>query len=175
MREPHRWPNNVARATLRSQEAAMKSTDVETADEVRLPPFMEHRWGKRTPCQARVRLCTGDDSSAAGRVRDISSSGAFIETALELGEGAPVTLLMLGNESAPRAVEVAAIVVRREPDGLAVEWCETPAGSVCAMVGCTQSCAALRGGLCDQLRAQDCLDAALVTDRTCETLQLARK
>jgi hypothetical protein len=101
---------------------------------------MEHRWGNRLPCRARVRICTGAGIGGAGRMRDISSSGAFIETPLALTECTPVTLFIRGNESAEREVEVNATVVRREPDGVGIEWCETPTGSVCSMAGCATSC-----------------------------------
>jgi hypothetical protein len=107
-----------------------------------MPLFMEHRWGQRMPCRALVRLSAGAGVGGAGRVRDVSSSGAFIETAVALPEGTTVTLLVLGNESAERATEITATVVRVEPDGIAVEWCETPEGSVCAVVGCKSRCAA---------------------------------
>jgi hypothetical protein len=104
--------------------------------------FMEHRWGRRIPCRARVRLSAGLGLGGAGRVRNISSSGAFIETPVVLAAGARVTLTVLGNESAARAIEIAAIVVRLEPDGMGVEWCETAARPICAVVGCTVRCAA---------------------------------
>jgi hypothetical protein len=107
------------------------------------PDFMEHRWGQRMACRARVRMSTVEGISGAGCIRDISSSGAFIETALELPVNARLVLIMSGNESATREVEVKASVVRVARDGVGVEWCETPAGSVCAMVGCTTRCAAL--------------------------------
>lgn len=103
---------------------------------------MEHRWGQRVPCQARVRLSAGDGISGAGSVRDVSSSGAFIETEFELPVHTRVTLLVLGNESATRAVEFAASVVRVNRDGIGVEWCETPAGSICTVLGCVTRCAA---------------------------------
>ncbi|HEU5133499.1 MAG TPA: hypothetical protein VFU13_00005, partial [Steroidobacteraceae bacterium] len=51
-------------------------------------------------------------------------------------------LAVLGNESTMRAVEITAIVVRAARDGVGVEWCETPAGSICAKVGCTTRCSA---------------------------------
>ena len=105
--------------------------------------FMEHRWGQRMPCRARVRLSAGSGSCGAGRVRDVSSSGAFIETALELPVHARVALVVLGNESATRAVEITASVVRVDRGGFGVEWCETPAGSICSVLGCTTRCAAL--------------------------------
>jgi hypothetical protein len=102
---------------------------------------MEHRWGQRMRCQARVRISADGGDSCLGHVRVISSSGAFIETAARLAVGARVTLLMLGNESAIRPVEFNATVVRVERDGVAVEWCVTPSRSICTEVGCTTHCA----------------------------------
>jgi hypothetical protein len=109
---------------------------------------MEHRWGQRIDCRAHVRISAGEDRSGSGRVRNVSTSGAFVESTLAMTEGSQVTLLVMGNESAARAVEIPAIVVRVDRDGFAVEWCETPAGSICARVGCTTSCAALSASKC---------------------------
>jgi hypothetical protein len=108
------------------------------------PLFMEHRWGQRMPCRARVRLAAGPGIDGAGRVRDISSSGAFIETALELPVHTRLNLFVLGNESAARVVEFAAHVVRVDRDGVGVEWCDSPEGSICGAVGCRIRCANLR-------------------------------
>jgi hypothetical protein len=105
-------------------------------------PFMEHRWGERLPCRASVRFCTADGVTGGGRVRDVSSSGAFIETATELPLFAQLELLVLGNESAVRAVAITASVVRIAKDGVGVEWCETPAGSICSILGCSAHCVA---------------------------------
>jgi len=104
------------------------------------PIFMEHRWGQRMPCRATVRLTAGAGIHGAGRVRDISSSGAFIETALDLPANTRVELVVFGNESATHAVEFKAIVVRVDRAGVGVEWCETPARSICTAVGCTTRC-----------------------------------
>jgi hypothetical protein len=104
--------------------------------------FMEHRWGQRLSCQARVRISAGDGVSGTGRVRDVSSSGAFIEATLALPIQTHVKLWVMGNESSTRAVEIAAVVVRGARDGIGVEWCETPDGSICAVVGCTARCSA---------------------------------
>lgn len=103
------------------------------------PRFMEHRWGQRVACRAHARLSSkvGNDD---GHIRDVSSSGAFIEILLRLPPGAPVTLFVLGNASAERVVEIAAIVVRTACDGLAVEWRDTPSHSICAILGCTVRC-----------------------------------
>jgi hypothetical protein len=104
---------------------------------------MEHRWGQRIACRARVVLSAGHNLIGSGRIRDVSTSGAFIETALVLHESAPVTLRVLGNESASHVVEVAALVARSERDGMGVEWVDTPAGSICPALGCSVCCAAL--------------------------------
>jgi PilZ domain-containing protein len=108
------------------------------------PFFMEHRWGQRLPCRAHVRICASDDITGAGQVRDVSSSGAFIETAIRLPVYARVALVVLGNESATRTVEINASVVRVASDGIGVEWCDTPGGSICEVLGCTTRCAALK-------------------------------
>lgn len=108
------------------------------------PILMEHRWGQRKRCPARVYLSAGAGIHGTGRVRDVSSSGAFIETTLHLPMQTRVMLVVRGNKSATREVEIAASVARVNRDGIGVEWCETP-GSICAVVGCTVSCAALEG------------------------------
>jgi hypothetical protein len=105
------------------------------------PTFMEHRWGQRMRCQANVRLSAGNGIGGSGRVRDVSTSGAFIETAVDLPMHARVMLTVSGNESATHEVEIAAIVARVGRDGIGVEWCETPAGSICPVLGCTTRCA----------------------------------
>jgi hypothetical protein len=104
---------------------------------------IEHRWGRRIPCSAPVRLLT-PTLSASARLRDLSSSGAFIETILQPPAGTPLTLAILREDGSRREQELRAIVVRVVTDGLAVEWCETPAGPVCPVLGCTTLCAAAR-------------------------------
>jgi hypothetical protein len=122
----------------------MEKSAIEGSVDTPNPFFMEHRWGQRMPCRAHVQLRGGDEISGAGRVRDVSSSGAFIETAIELPVYARVTLVVLGNESATHTVEINASVVRVASDGIGVEWCDTPGGSICEVLGCTTRCAALR-------------------------------
>jgi hypothetical protein len=122
----------------------MQKSAIEESVDTPNPFFMEHRWGQRLPCRAQVQLCGGDEITGSGRVRDVSSSGAFIETAMQLPVYARVALVVLGNESATRTVEINASVVRLAPDGIGVEWCDTPARSICEVLGCTTRCAALK-------------------------------
>jgi hypothetical protein len=121
----------------------MEKSAIEEPVDAPIPFFMEHRWGQRLPCRAHVQLCAGDDITGAGRVRDVSSSGAFIETAIELPVYARVALVVLGNESATHTVEIHASVVRVASDGIGVEWCDTPSRSICEVLGCTTRCSAL--------------------------------
>ena len=96
---------------------------------------MEHRWGRRIACGASVQLSIADGIGGAGRLRNVSTSGAFIETALELH---PLTRIAIRL----RDVEILAAVARIARDGVGVEWCETPARAICPILGCTQPCAA---------------------------------
>ena len=105
--------------------------------------LMEHRWGRRIRCDARVRLSAGAGSGAAGRLRNVSLSGAFLETAIELPLFARVGLTVVRDDPLTgHEVEVMASVVRREPDGVGIEWCETPRRSICEVLGCATRCAA---------------------------------
>jgi hypothetical protein len=102
---------------------------------------MEHRWGHRIPCGSRVRLSTSATTGGAGKMRDVSTSGAFIETALPLPLFSRLVISVIRDD--PRhEVDTMASVVRVARDGVGVEWCETPGGSICAAFGCTTHCGA---------------------------------
>ena len=109
---------------------------------------MEHRWGRRIACGTPVRLTTAGALIDHCRLRDVSMSGAFIETTLELPMLARISLTVLRAE--PQAeCEISASVVRLARDGVGVEWCETPAGTICALLGCKTRCAAAMAPHCD--------------------------
>jgi hypothetical protein len=87
---------------------------------------MEHRWGDRLQIDIPIRM-TGDRASQlhTGRLTNISLSGALITTAF-----APRVLsrIQASWSSSPRPAHyfpaVAAYIVRKSEDGIAVEWCE---------------------------------------------------
>jgi hypothetical protein len=107
-------------------------------------PHMEHRWGIRRRCRARVCISAGAGISGAARVRNVSTSGAFLETALPLPLFSQLSIAVLGDDGPAHRIEFAAAVVRTEPGGVGIEWCEPVAGSICRMLGCTLACAAAR-------------------------------
>lgn len=102
-------------------------------------PPMEHRFGRRYACGAPVRISAGAESEGAGRLVNVSMSGAYIQTALDLPLFAPVSIVKVRKDD-HTPVELQASVVRRDNGGVGVEWCETPGRSICHVLGCPHPC-----------------------------------
>jgi PilZ domain len=86
---------------------------------------MEHRWGERIPMSLKVRLVSRPGAIGSGRLRDVSLSGAFVQTDLKLPVFTHVAIEFKLNQGNVNEIqEVAACVARRVDDGLGVEWCE---------------------------------------------------
>ena len=90
---------------------------------------MEHRWGQRKRCRARVSVSAGAGLAGSARLRNVSISGAFLETALPLPLFAQVAIAVLRDDGSTHALEFAACVVRVESGGAGIEWCEPVTGS----------------------------------------------
>ena len=101
---------------------------------------MEHRWGRRIACRAAVQISAPAGALGGGRMRDVSSSGAFVETTLALPLFATIAVTMLRDDG-HRGTRLDACVVRRATDGIGIEWVETPAGAICPVLGCAEGCA----------------------------------
>ncbi len=86
---------------------------------------MEHRWGQRVPATIKVRLRGRPGAIGSGCLRDVSISGAFVETALRLPL---LTRVAIDAGSQGRASmgsrKLSGWVVRRNAIGIGVEWCE---------------------------------------------------
>jgi PilZ domain-containing protein len=102
--------------------------------------FMEHRWGHRRPCQARVHVSAGGGIVGAARIRDISISGAFLETSLRLPIHGQILVSVLRGDGTQHSVEFSATVVRHASDGVGVEWCEPVSGPICDALECALAC-----------------------------------
>lgn len=86
---------------------------------------MEHRWGERRPTNVLVRFSSLPHTVGRGRVANISSSGAYMETDVELRRLSIVYLTLAEPESEAVSVGlIAASVVRRDSIGVGLEWCE---------------------------------------------------
>jgi hypothetical protein len=99
---------------------------------------MEHRWGKRQATNLPVRLFTTAPKIGSGRLVNISLTGAFVETPMQLRLLSVVYLCPASSRSPRRKPKgMAACVVRRDAAGFGLEWCETMAEnmSVAARLG----------------------------------------
>jgi hypothetical protein len=101
---------------------------------------MEHRWGTRRLCKARVQVSGGRLLSGPGSLRDISMSGAFLETALALPLFAELEIDVLRRDGSSRALGFPAVVVRQDAGGVGIEWCDPNPGAICCKLGCSVQC-----------------------------------
>ncbi len=96
---------------------------------------MEHRWGQRVTLEVPVRLYFDDAALGRGLLRNVSISGALIETSLELPVFSNLVVAMAEIGAAKLQIhELAATVVRRLPAGLAVEWRDMACPAVVALM-----------------------------------------
>lgn len=107
--------------------------------------WMEHRWGPRRPCRARVSVSAGSGASGLGQLKNLSMSGAFLETAVPLPLFAQLALTVLRDDGATHQLEFTAVVVRRDENGVGIEWCEPYAGSICGALSCGIDCGYAQG------------------------------
>jgi hypothetical protein len=107
--------------------------------------WMEHRWGPRRPCRARVCVSAGGGASGLGQLKDLSMSGAFLETAVPLPLFAQLAIAVLRNDGATHQLEFTAVVVRHDENGVGIEWCDPDPGSICAALNCGIDCGYAQG------------------------------
>ena len=99
---------------------------------------MEHRWGKRSALDIRIRLHLHSGAVDAGRIANASLSGAFVRPARSLPAFTRVVVELDGGtarQSAPQRVP--AYVVRTAPDGLGLEWYEFSPPAIAALLART--------------------------------------
>jgi hypothetical protein len=121
----------------------MEAILIDTMPDAAMPPgpvFMEHRFGQRFRCGTGVRISAADGISGHGRLANVSLSGAFLETRVDLPLYATIEIARPGERGG--AVRRLASVVRRDHGGFGVEWCETPTRSICQIFGCGKQCPA---------------------------------
>ena len=98
---------------------------------------MDHRFGRRFECGTPIHIAAGSQDGEA-RLRDVSLSGAFLETSMKLPLFAQV--LLLRTTPAHRVIEMRGSVVRRDATGYGIEWCDTPRAPICQVFGCPHPC-----------------------------------
>jgi hypothetical protein len=87
---------------------------------------MEHRWGSREVTDVAVRFLALPETIGSGRVVNISVTGAFMETALNLRVMSLIYLEpAVWAPTEGRSKRIAASVVRKSSTGVGIEWCES--------------------------------------------------
>jgi hypothetical protein len=128
--------NDFAQCSSCWQAVVARAADPDAAGE----NWMEHRWGRRRQCRAHVCISAGGGVSGLGRLGNVSMSGAFLETAVPLPLYAQLAIAVLRDDGATHQLEFTAVVVRREANGVGVEWCDPIAGSICRALKCDIDC-----------------------------------
>ncbi len=107
---------------------------------------MEHRWGERVVARETVQLACGSSLPVAGRLENVSSSGAFVRTS---GRGPPrgpvEVILQDGGFGRRHSVRLPAYVVRATATGVGVEWCEFAPRPIRELMSRDRSAAGSRG------------------------------
>ncbi len=83
----------------------------------------ESRWGERFLVDIPVEVSVTDLTGAAGRMKNLSLSGALVKADASLGLHS-IIHVFISVPSLPRAASVSAYVSRQGTDGVGVEWCE---------------------------------------------------
>lgn len=84
---------------------------------------MEHRWGVRLLLDVSVRLDGRPQMLTFARLKNASSSGAYVQTRAALPMLSQVWL-ELDWDRRDDSKRIAAYVVRTDPDGVGLEWCD---------------------------------------------------
>lgn len=74
-----------------------------------------------------------------GGLRNVSMSGALLETELALPLFARITVAVLLDDGS-RCEEFSASVVRQDAHGVGIEWTDPVSGSICCALGCAAHC-----------------------------------
>jgi hypothetical protein len=86
---------------------------------------MEHRWGERVGVDIPVRITGHPFTVRAGRLYNLSVSGAFIRADVDVR---PLSRILVAIDLPYRpkndAPMIPAFVTRKLKDGIGIEWCE---------------------------------------------------
>jgi hypothetical protein len=93
---------------------------------------MEHRWGQRVTATLPVTIVVDRRRSGMGRVKNVSVSGALLETPIDIPINANVSISPSGKTLV--SGEICGCVVRTLPGGFAVEWRDMASPPVIALM-----------------------------------------
>lgn len=91
---------------------------------------IDHRWGRRRVTDAAVRFMALPGTLGVGRITNVSVTGAFMETGVELPIAAILHLESIETTAEAARRRLAASVVRCTEQGVGLEWCECASNSI---------------------------------------------
>jgi hypothetical protein len=96
---------------------------------------MEHRWGERIGVDIPVRIAGNPFAVRAGRLTNLSVSGAAIDTSFELRPLSRIQVFIdTPSQVRSDAPSLAAYVTRIGKDSIGIEWCEYGPDAVCQLL-----------------------------------------
>src|SRR5690349_10401264 len=96
---------------------------------------MEHRWGRRVATDRVVRIDARPGALAVGRLRNVSSSGGYVEGIRTLPLLTCVHVeLEWGHHKRQETSRIRAHVVRTDSGGLGLEWSEFAPPAIRALI-----------------------------------------
>ena len=82
------------------------------------------RWGQRIPVDIPIQVAAHASPAIHGRLKNLSLSGALMETNHELRLHAYIEISIKLPETGRSAMRIMARATRKLKDGVGVEWCE---------------------------------------------------
>jgi len=95
---------------------------------------MEHRWGQRVEIGVPVRVHERSGGTHRALLRDLSASGAFVQTFTPPTAFSSVTIEFDDAAHAAAGMDAKAFVVRDDPEGFGIEWVEFNPPPVAALL-----------------------------------------
>jgi hypothetical protein len=90
---------------------------------------MEHRWGRRQSTDLKVRFVSRS-KIGTGCLSNVSVTGAFLKTKAHLRLFSVLNLSVAPRSKKAKCRGVTAFVVRQDPAGVGLEWCEAGQTSI---------------------------------------------
>jgi hypothetical protein len=87
-----------------------------------MSPSTEIRWGERMTVDLPVHLVPRGAQALPGRLRNVSISGALVETDATFALRAPLTVALTVPPEGGVNLDLEAMVVRLEPGAIGIEW-----------------------------------------------------
>jgi hypothetical protein len=107
---------------------------------------MEHRFGHRVSTQLRVGIGVSSQNHNTGRLRNVSVSGAFVQTDFRLPSMVRVRVYFDEQHShGSLKFALDAHLVRSTPEGLGLEWVDSEPAILLALLSTLERSAAPAG------------------------------